>query len=57
MKRDVAGIAMPVVGLAVSLPVIFAPRFGFAVSEPQQMTAAVVATFSALALILQKAGS
>ena len=52
-----AGIAIPVVGLAVSLPVIFAPRFGFAVSEPQQLTAAVVATFSALALIVQKAGA
>jgi len=51
-KRDVLGVVVPLLLLLVSLPVVFAPRFGVAVPQVQQVIATIVASLAALMLLL-----
>ncbi len=51
-KRDIIGFVVPLLLLLVSLPVVFAPRFGVQVPQVQQVIATIVACVAGLMLLL-----
>lgn len=50
-RLDVVGVVVPLLVLAVSVPVAVAPYFGVAVPHIHQLVAGAVATVAVLALL------